>query len=531
MTNEEILRAVRENRTALGIELGSSRIKAVLIGPDHQPIATGSYAWENRLEDGLWTYSLEDVWTGLRACYAALSEKVRSLCGQSLTSVGSMGISAMMHGYLAFDQRGKLLAPFRTWRNTNTQQAAQQLTQALGFNIPLRWSAAHFYQAVLNKESHTQDVVYLTTLSGYVHWKLTGEKVLGVGDASGMFPVDSEKCDYDARMLERYDEMLHAAGARQHLRDLLPKVLRAGQAAGRLTPEGAQLLDPTGALQAGITLCPPEGDAGTGMVATNSVLPRTGNVSMGTSVFAMIVLEKPLSKVYPEIDLVTTPSAHPVAMVHCNNGTSDLDAWAGMLREFAAALGVPCTLGQALDVLFAAARAGQTDCGGVVNWNYVSGEPITGLNKGCPMLVRRPDSSLSLGNFARAQLYSIVASLALGMDLLLRQEQVQLDRLMGHGGFFKAAQTGQQVLADAMGVPVSVMETAGEGGPWGMALLAAYLAWKQPDESLEDYLSGQVFRENGNPAHPSPEGQKGFQSFLKGYQSALEAERYAAEHL
>ena len=483
--------ALKLENTALGLELGSTRIKAVLIGPDHAVLAAGAHDWENRLEDGYWTYSLDDVWAGVQDAYAKLAEEFADKYGMPLTSVGAMGVSAMMHGYLPFDADGVQLAPFRTWRNTTTGAAAARLTELLGFNIPQRWSVAHLYQAMLNGEAHVKDIAFLTTLAGYVHWRLTGEKVLGVGEASGMFPIDSASCAYDGAMLAKFDAL--AQDMPWRLADILPRVLRAGEDAGALTAEGARLLDPSGALRPGVPLCPPEGDAGTGMAATDSVAPRTGNVSAGTSVFAMLVLEKPLSKVYPEIDMVTTPAGAPVAMVHCNTCTSDLDAWVKLLGEMAAAAGAPLAKPALYDLFYEKALEGEADCGGLVSYNYYSGEPVTGLAEGRPLMVRRPDARLTLANLARVQLYAAMATLKLGMDILFEGEGVRLDTLLGHGGLFKTPVVGQRLLAGALGVPVAVMETAGEGGPWGMALLAAYMLEKRPGETLEQYLANRVF--------------------------------------
>ena len=525
LTNEAI--AIRDGNAALGLELGSTRIKAVLIGPDFSPLASGSHTWENRLEDGVWTYHLDDVWAGVQDSYRKLKQEVREKYGVTLSRLSALGVSAMMHGYLPFDRDGRQLAPFRTWRNTTTEQAAKELTALFRFNIPQRWSVAHLWQAALNGEGHVKDIACLTTLAGYVHWSLTGKKVLGVGEASGMFPIDSGTGDYDAGMLEKFDRLAADKGYPWKLREILPEVLPAGADAGRLTEKGAKLLDPEGDLAPGIPLCPPEGDAGTGMAATNAVGPRTGNVSAGTSIFSMVVLEKPLSKVYPEIDLVTTPDGRPVAMVHCNNCTSDIDAWAGMLQGFAQAMGFACTLPQVLDALFYGAMEGAPDCGGNVNIGYFSGEPVTGLPEGRPLFVRRPDAAFTFQNFARAQLSAAVATLKAGMDILAG-ESVRIDALSGHGGFFKAKGPGQKLLAAALHTPVTVMETAGEGGPWGMALLAGYRAWKEPGESLEQFLQDKVFAGTaGSRVEPDPRDAEGFERYMKGFKAALEAEKAA----
>ncbi len=529
---EETKRAIEQGAVALGIEMGSTRIKAVLIGPDHKPVASGSHDWENRFENGLWTYHLDDVWKGLQDCYAKLADKVEQSYGVKLGAVQAIGISAMMHGYLAFDAQDRQLAEFRTWRNTTTEQAASALTKLFRFNIPQRWSIAHLYQAILGGEEHVKDVAFLTTLAGYVHWKLTGQKVIGVGDASGMFPIDSSTNDYDASMVEQFDTLVAEKAYPWKLKEILPKVLIAGEAAGTLTPEGARLLDPSGRLPAGIPLCPPEGDAGTGMTATNSVAQRRGNISAGTSIFAMAVLEKPLSAVYTEIDMVTTPTGKPVAMVHCNNCTSDIDAWAGLFQEFAAAMGVKYSLPQVLDAMFYKALEGDADCGGLLAYNYFSGEPITGLEEGRPLFARLPDARMSFANFARVHLYAAMATLKIGMNILFGKEKVQLDMLLGHGGFFKAKGVGQKLMAAAMGTPVSVMETAGEGGPWGIALLAAYLVRKQEGETLEDYLENKVFAgSKGESVSPDPQDVKGFETFLERYRSGLSAERAMVETL
>ena len=532
MEQETTARAVLSGRTALGIELGSTRIKAVLVGPGHVPLASGSYSWESRLEDGLWTYHLDDVWRGIRTAYAELAAQVRARYGVPLRRPGALGVSAMMHGYLPFDREGRQLAAFRTWRNTNTAQAAEELTDCLGFNIPQRWSAAHLYQAVLNGEPHVGRLDFLTTLAGYVHWQLTGEKVLGVGDASGMFPIDPDTGDYHQGMLNRFDGLLRAHGHRFPLRQVLPRVLPAGAPAGSLTPAGAGLLDPTGVLEPGIPCCPPEGDAGTGMAATNSVSPRTGNVSAGTSVFAMIVLERPLSQVYAQIDLVATPSGDPAAMVHCNTCTPDLDAWVRLLGEAAAAAGAGLDTTALYTLLYRKALEGDPDCGGLTACNYYSGEPVTGLTGGRPLLVRRPDSRLTLANLMRAHLCAAMATLKLGMDILTGPERVALDRLTGHGGLFKVEGVAQRLMAAALDVPVAVMDTAGEGGPWGMALLAAYGMNRAPGESLADYLSHRVFSAvRARCLTPDPDDRAGFAAFLDRYRAALAVERAAVNAL
>lgn len=477
-------RAIANGETFLGIELGSTRVKAVLTDRFHQPLALGSYAWENRLENGLWTYDIKDIWAALRGCYADLADHVAKEYGVQITTVGAMGVSAMMHGYLAFDSNGKLLVPFRTWRNTNTGEAAGKLTELFHFNIPQRWSIAHLFQAILDKEEHVADIAFMTTLSGFIHWRLTGEKVLGIGDASGMFPINSRSLQFDASMAERFNDFVADKGFRWRVPGLFPKVLPAGTPAGRLTEEGARLLDPSGTLYAGIPLCPPEGDAGTGMAATNSVSPKTGNVSAGTSVFAMTVLERPLSDVYEEIDLVTTPSGEPAAMVHCNNCTGDLDAWVRLFEETLQTFGIRPDKDTLYGTLYSCALEGETDCGGLMAFNYLSGEPVTGLTKGSPMFLRKPDGRFTLPNFMRTHLYAALGALHIGMRILQEKEHVEIARMTGHGGFFKVPAVGQRIMSMALGAPVTVLETAGEGGPWGMALLAAYLVQKNEGETL-----------------------------------------------
>ena len=532
MDQNDIRKAVENGRTVLGIELGSTRIKAVLIGEDHAPIASGSHEWENRYENGVWTYSLEDVWTGLQESYRNLSKDVLEKYNIPLQNVGAMGFSAMMHGYMALDRAGNLLVPFRTWRNTITGQAAEKLTDLFQFNIPQRWSIAHLYQAIWNKEAHVRDIHHLTTLAGYVHWKLTGQKVLGVGEASGMFPIDSTTNDYDVRMVGLFNEQLQAENIPWKFQEVMPRVLVAGDAAGSLTEEGAKLLDPTGQLQAGVPLCPPEGDAGTGMVATNSVAERTGNVSAGTSVFAMIVLEKALSKLYPEIDMVTTPTGKPVAMVHSNNCTSDLNAWVELFHEFTLALGVNISQSKLFEMLYQQGLLGDADGGGLLAYNYVSGEHITHLKEGRPMFVRTPESHFTLANFMRVHLFSSLGALKIGMDILFEQEKVKLDQLLGHGGFFKTKEVGQRIMAAAMNVPVSVMETAGEGGAWGIALLASYMLHKSAKESLEAYLAEKVFAgEQGSTIAPDQKDVDGFAQFMERYKKGLGIERAAVEEL
>lgn len=526
------MKNIEQKSTSLGIELGSTRIKAMLVGPGGEVLASGAHDWENRFENGYWTYRLEDVWAGVQDACRDLMENYRAAFGQPLRQVGALGVSAMMHGYLPFDADGRLLTAFRTWRNTTTQPAAEELTDRFGFNIPQRWSIAHLYQAMKNGEEHVRDVAFLTTLAGYVHWQLTGEKVLGVGDASGVFPIDSATCDYNAAMMASFDELLEQAEMPWRLADILPQVRCAGQDAGCLTEAGARLLDPTGTLQPGAPVCPPEGDAGTGMAATNTVEPGTGNVSAGTSIFAMVVLEKPLQKVYPEIDLVTTPDGAPVAMVHCNNCTSDLNAWVGLFGQVAALCGAPCEPDKLYPLLFGASLEGAPDCGGLTPVNYYSGEGVTHFDAGRPLLLRSPQSSLSLPELMRAHIYSAMATLKIGLDLL-RQEQVPMKRLLAHGGLFKTPGVAQRYLAAAAQAPVTVMQTAGEGGPYGMALLAAYrrAVLEGSSLSLVEYLQQQIFAgAEGTTLTPEPADAQGFEAFLERYKAALPAERAAVEY-
>ena len=521
-----------EGRTVLGIEFGSTRIKAVLIDETHEPIAVGSHDWENRLENKIWTYSLEDIWNGLRDSYRNMAEAVERQYGVPLTRIGAMGFSGMMHGYMAFDEEGNLLVPFRTWRNTMTGEASQRLSDEFGFQIPQRWSIAHLYQAILNGEDHVERIAYLTTLAGYIHWKLTGKKVLGIGEASGMFPIDSEQKDYDAGMLEKFDALVARKGYPWKIREILPEVLTAGEEGGILTEEGAALLDETGALEPGVRLCPPEGDAGTGMTATDSVAKRTGNVSAGTSVFSMVVLEKPLSALYPQIDMVTTPCGDPVAMVHCNNCTSDLNAWVGLFAEFADLLGVKTDMGQLFSLLYRKALEGEPDCGGLMAYNYFSGEHITGFEEGRPLFLRCPDSRFDLADFMRSHLYAALGTLKVGMDILLKEEKVKIDRITGHGGLFKTPQVGQKILAAALNAPVSVMETAGEGGAWGIALLAAYVLYREEGERLDAYLRVRVFAEREAVcAAPDARDVDGFERFIERYRQCLPVERAAVDCL
>ena len=511
---------------SLGIELGSTRIKAVLIDEHHIPVASGDHSWENRLIDGIWTYTMEDIHSGLQDCFANLMRDVRERFGMELTTVGAIGVSAMMHGYLPFDKNGRQLCEFRTWRNTITGEAAGELSALFGFNIPQRWSIAHLYQAILNGESHVKDIAHLTTLAGYIYWRLTGEHVMGVGEASGMFPIDSSTCDYDETMVQKFRALTGI-----DLRAILPKVLKAGECAGTLTEDGARFLDPTGTLKAGIPLAPCEGDAGTGMVATNSVRVRTGNVSAGTSDFAMIVTDKTLG-VHREIDMVTTPAGLPVAMVHCNNCTSDINAWVNLFSEFADAIGKPMDKGELYTLLFQKALVGDPDCGGLLSFNYFSGEGVTDLDEGRPVFARMQNCRFTLPNFMRTHLLSSLATLKIGLDILTKTEGVQIDKLYGHGGFFKTPEVGQRMLSAAVGAPVSVMETAGEGGPYGMALLAAYMKNREDGETLESYLDNKVFSGAKSTTIMASETDiAGFSIFLNRYQKALPMEKKATEVL
>lgn len=528
----DVKAAIMNGNTALGIEFGSTRIKAVLVGEDNIPIASGSHDWENRYVDNIWTYTLEDIWNGIQDSYSKMAQDVNEKYGITLTNIGAIGISGMMHGYMAFNEKEELLVPFRTWRNTMTEQASKELTELFQYHIPQRWTIAHLYQAILNGEEHVSEITFLTTLAGYVHWKLTGEKVLGVGEASGVFPVDMTIKTYYENMIDKFDTLVSDKNYAWKINEIIPKVLLAGENAGVLTEEGAQLLDPTGNLNAGIPLCPPEGDAGTGMTATNSVAKRTGNVSAGTSVFAMVVLEKELSEVYEEIDLVTTPAGDLVAMVHCNNCTSDLNAWVGVFREFAEAFGVEVDMTKLFGTLYNKALEGDADCGGLLAYNYFSGEHITGFEEGRPLFVRTPESRFNLANFMRVHLFTSLGALKTGMDILLKKEGVCLDKILGHGGLFKTKGVGQKIVAAAIDTPVSVMETAGEGGAWGIALLASYMKNRAADETLEAYLNQKVFAgQEGSMEEPDPEDVKGFETFMERYTKGLAIERAAVESL
>ncbi len=514
--------AIKNGKTALGIEFGSTNIKGVLVGESGEVLATGSFGWENSLVDGIWTYSQEEILNGLKSCYGDLRKSVEEKYEVTPTTYGAMGISAMMHGYIALDKDGNLLAPFQTWRNSNTEKAADELTELFQFNIPLRWTIAHLYQCMLDKEAHLEDLGFVTTLDSYVHYLLTGEKVTGIGDASGIFPIDSETKDYDQKMVDQFDKLIEERGYSWRLRDVLPKVMVAGEVAGKLTVNGANLLDETGSLKAGIKLAPPEGDAGTGMVATNSCAPRTGNVSAGTSTFAMLVCEKPLSKMYREIDMVTTPTGYPVAMSHANNGTSDLNAWVKLFGEFAELVGLKLELAQLYATLYEHSLEGDKDCGGMMSYGYYSGEGITHLNEGRPTFIRQPNNNFTLANFMRAHLYSSLGAVKLGLDILLKDENVAVDRIMGHGGLFKTKGVAQRYLSAAVHAPVSVLETAGEGGPWGMALLALYMITKEDGESLEDYLENRIFDNMASETAEADKGDiEGFEVFTDRYSKCI----------
>lgn len=521
---------IEQGKTALGIEFGSTRIKGVLIDYDGNVLAAGGHEWENSLVDGVWTYDLADVDKGMRACYAALRRDVEEKYGIPPKTFGAIGVSAMMHGYIALDREDKQLARFQTWRNTNTPQAADALTELFQFNIPLRWSVAHLYQRLLDGEEHVKNVASVFTLAAYMHYKLTGKKVIGVGDAAGMFPIDSEALDYDEAMVRKFDALMERKGCALRLRQVFPKVLVAGDGAGSLTAAGAALLDESGHLEAGVPMCPPEGDAGTGMTATNSVAPRSGNLSAGTSTFAMVVLEQQLKKLHREIDMVTTPSGFPCAMSHANNGTSDLNAWVGIFKEFCELMGVEADMGTLFGKLYTNSLKGDPDCGGLLPYGYYSGENITFINEGRPLFVRTPDSKFNLANFMRANLYTSLGAVKLGMDILLKDEGVKLDRIMGHGGLFKTPGVMQKYLAAAMNTPVTVMETASEGGAWGIALLAAYLADGKRDGKLEDYLDRRIFPGlAGQAVAPDPADVEGFEVFTKRYVSGLDVEKAAIE--
>lgn len=521
---------IETGKAILGIELGSTRIKAVLIDQENKPIAQGSHTWENQLVDGLWTYSIEAIWSGLQDCYADLRANVKNLYGVEIETLAAIGVSAMMHGYMPFNEKEEILVPFRTWRNTNTGPAAAALSELFVYNIPLRWSISHLYQAILNNEAHVKDIDFLTTLAGYVHWQLTGEKVLGIGDASGMLPIDPATNNYSAEMVAKFNNLIASKEYSWKLEDILPKVLSAGENAGSLTPEGSKKLDASGHLKAGIPVCPPEGDAGTGMVATNAVKQRTGNVSAGTSSFSMIVLEKELSKPYEMIDMVTTPDGSLVAMVHCNNCTSDLNAWVNLFKEYQELLGIPVNMDEIYGKLYNIALTGDADCGGLLSYNYISGEPVTGLAEGRPLFVRSANDKFNLANFMRTHLYASVGVLKIGNDILFNEEKIKVDRITGHGGLFRTKGVGQRVLAAALNSPISVMETAGEGGAWGIALLGSYLVNNEKKQSLADFLDESVFvGDAGVEVSPSPEEVAGFNKYIESYKAALPVEETAVK--
>ncbi|MDD9784185.1 FGGY-family carbohydrate kinase [Priestia megaterium] len=530
-TQESIKQAIAKGKTSLGIELGSTRIKAVLIDENFETIASGSYEWENLLEDGFWTYNLLDIITGLQSAYREMKQEVERSYGITIRTVGSIGVSAMMHGYMAFDKTGELLVPFRTWRNATTSAAAKELTEHFQFNIPERWSIAHLYQAIINQEKHLPRIDYMTTLAGYIHWLLTGSKALGIGDASGMFPIDERTQNYSEAMMKQFDDLISHKGYPWQLSDILPAVHTSGEQAGTLTAIGASILDQSKNLQPGIPFCPPEGDAGTGMVATNSVRKRTGNVSVGTSVFAMIVIDKKLSNVYPEIDLVTTPNGSPVGMVHANNCSSDLNAWLGLFREFSEAMGQKVESDKLFEVMLNKALEADPDGGGLLSYGYFSGENITGVESGRPLFVRSAKSNFNLANFMRTHLFTAFGALKIGMDLLVKEENVKIHSILAHGGLFKTPVVGQKMMAAAINTPVSVMDTAGEGGAWGMAILSSYMLNKNENESLEDFLDDKVFKEvTAQEIYPDELDVKGFEAFIKRYKKGLVIEKAAAEH-
>ena len=521
---------IETGKAILGIELGSTRIKAVLIDQENKPIAQGNHTWENQLVDGLWTYSIEAIWSGLQDCYADLRSNVKNLYGIEIENLAAIGVSAMMHGYMPFNAKEEILVPFRTWRNTNTGRAAAVLSDLFVYNIPLRWSISHLYQAILDNEAHIKDIDFLTTLAGYVHWQLTGEKVLGIGVASGMLPIDPITHNYSAEMVAKFDKLIAPNRYSWTLQDILPKVLSAGESAGVLTPEGSKRLDASGHLKAGIPVCPPEGDAGTGMVATNAVKQRTGNVSAGTSSFSMIVLEKELSKPYEMIDMVTTPDGSLVAMVHCNNCTSDLNAWVNLFKEYQELLGIPVDMNEIYSKLYNIALTGDTDCGGLLSYNYISGEPVTGLAEGRPLFVRSANDKFNLANFMRSHLYASVGVLKIGNDILFNEEKIKVDRITGHGGLFKTKGVGQRILAAAINSPISVMETAGEGGAWGIALLGSYLVNNEKKQSLADFLDEKVFvGDAGIEVSPSAEDVAGFNTYIENYKAGLPIEEAAVK--
>ncbi len=520
---------IASGQAVLGVEFGSTRIKAVLINDQGDILASGGFEWENRYENGVWTYSEQAIWHGLQQAYADLSQKVQQQYQVSLQKLAGIGISAMMHGYLAFDKQGDLLVPFRTWRNNITQKSAEILTALFQYNIPQRWSIAHLYQAILNNEEHLSEVDFFTTLAGYVHWKLTGKKVLGIGDASGMFPIDMHTCQYDEKMLAQFDNLVAEKAFPWQLKAILPEVKVAGEQAGLLTENGAKLLDPTGNLQPNIPFCPPEGDAGTGMVATNSIKEKTGNISAGTSAFAMIVLEKPLSRLYEQLDMVTTPTGKLVAMAHSNNCTTDLNAWMSLFQENLQAFGVQVSTEKLYETLFNQALQGSADCGGLLSYGFHSGEHGLNLAKGCPMFIHPTNAQFNLANFMRSQLYFCFAAMKLGIDILLQQEKVNISQILGHGGIFKTQGIAQKVLASALNTPILTMNTAGEGGAWGIALLANFLGKNQ---SLESYLDEVIFKDSQTTlVNPDETMHAGYQQFMQTYQQGIAVVQTAVEQI
>lgn len=532
MSVDEIKNQIVSGHTSLGIELGSTRIKSVLVSDDFQTIASGDYVWENELDHGIWTYSLDKIWDGIQTSYANLATEVDDKYGIELKNVGAIGVSAMMHGYMAFNKSGEILVPFRTWRNNITSQAADELTELFNFNIPERWTIAHLYQAILNKEEHVKDIDFVTTLDGYVHYKLSGKRVTGIGDASGIFPIDEQSADYDASLLEKFRQLPAVKQYQWDVKDILPEVLVAGENAGQLSEQGAALLDPSGQLQAGALMAPSEGDAGTGMVSTNAVCKRTGNISAGTSAFSMVVLDRPMKKVHRDIDMVTTPDGAPVAMVHTNNCSSDINAWTNLFSEFARAIGANLKPNDLYAALFDSSLRGDQDAGGLVNFSYLSGENITKMAEGRPMFVRKPDSNFNLANFFKVQLYSAFAPLKIGMDILLREEHIKTDVLIAQGGLFKTPVVAQQVLADALNTPITVMENAGEGGPWGMAVLALFAKNHQDGQTLADYLDSEVFSDpDSSTLEPEAVSVLGYEKFIDNYKAALPAEGQAVESM
>lgn len=521
----QVSKAIQQGSVSLGIELGSTRIKAVLITDDFNTIASGGYTWENKLEGGVWTYSLDEVWKGIQQSYLQVAAEVQSKYHVALSKINTIGVSAMMHGYLVFSDKNELLTPFRTWRNNITEEASSKLTSLFDFNIPQRWSIAHLYQAILNQEEHVDDIHFMTTLAGYIHWRLSGEKVLGVGDASGVFPIDKNAATYSDAFLKQFDNLNSVRDYKWNIQNILPKVLQAGEEAGRLTKEGAELIDVNGKLQPGSSLAPPEGDAGTGMISTNSIRKQTGNISIGTSAFSMIVLDKPLTKVYKDIDIVSTPHNEYVAMVHTNNCSSDINAWVNIFKEFAERLGMDVGFEKLYEALFLTTTKADADAGGLLNYSYLSGENITNMPEGRPLFVRDSSSNFSLANFIQSHLYAAFAPLKIGMDIL-KEENINIDVLIAQGGMFKTPVIAQQVLSNALNMPITVMNTASEGGAWGMAILAKYVNYKHED--LETFLDQKVFSAPESSAlSPEPKGVEGYEKFIKKYKKGLPIESVA----